>query len=258
MGGRVLTVIALLASSWSVAHGHVAPSTSTNNRYIKLTPMGDRVRLAYTVYMGEVPGAQARPRMDANKDGTLDEKEADAYGQQVAAAVQGALLITLDGVAQKVRWEQVHVGLGTPVTSAGAFSIDLVAWFCVAKPSKPSTHRFELRDQFRIPKPGEMELRVDESPGVKVIESRVGEVEKKPQLQYTWSKSPRALAETPFKLGFEVTTAAVFAPDKICAPSPEGKEPKKGKSNLSPIITVVGGAILLIGMGIWAVRKGAI
>ena len=35
------------------ATGHVQPSVDDNNRFLKLTPLGDRVRLAYTVLFGE-------------------------------------------------------------------------------------------------------------------------------------------------------------------------------------------------------------
>src|SRR6185369_12131192 len=35
------------------AAAHVAPSVGDNNRYLKLTPLGDRVRLAYTVFYGD-------------------------------------------------------------------------------------------------------------------------------------------------------------------------------------------------------------
>jgi hypothetical protein len=263
VGGRVLIIAALLASSWSVAHGHVAPSTSTNNRYIKLTPMGDRVRLAYTVYMGEVPGAQARRRMDANKDRSIDEKEADAYGKQVAEAVKGALVVTVDGVAHRVVWSQIHVGLGTPVASAGAFSIDMIAWFCLAQPSKRRPHTLQFRDEFRLPKPGEVELRIDESPGVAVTEARIGDIAKKPQLAYQWTGKPRPLATVPFQLGFKVAADAVFSPDAVC-PLKAAGAPDKAKatgekgSGLGATLAMILGALVLIGMAVWAVKKQAI
>ena len=40
---------------------HVAPSVDDNNRYLKVTPLGDGVRLAYTVFFGEIPGRRRAP-----------------------------------------------------------------------------------------------------------------------------------------------------------------------------------------------------
>src|SRR6185436_9352806 len=106
-----------------IAHAHVAPSVDDNNRYLKLTPMGDRVRLAYTVFFGEIPGAEARRSIDANRDGTISEAEAQAFGTKVAADVAGALDVTVDGAQQRVVWADVVVGMGTQRTAAGAFAV---------------------------------------------------------------------------------------------------------------------------------------
>jgi hypothetical protein len=239
----------------------VAPSTNTNNRYLKVTPQGDRVRLAYTVFMGEVPGAVARQRMDTNKNGTLEQAEADAYGKQIAEALQGALRVSVDGTAYPVTWAQTYVGLGTPTTSAGAFSIDMIAWFCVPDPSKRA-HKIELFDRFHLAEPGELELRIDESPGVTVTESKAGEVRKtKPQLQFKWTNTAQPLAKTPLHLAFRVADDVTFTADAICpakgAAATKGSGTEK-KSNTTAIITMIVGALFLIGLGVWAVRKGAI
>ncbi len=92
----VAGAIGLLCALPSFAH--VAPSERENNRYILVAPLGDRVRLAYTVYMGQVPGRQARARMDANRDGRIDEDEARKYGEQVAAQSAPRLSLAVDGV----------------------------------------------------------------------------------------------------------------------------------------------------------------
>jgi hypothetical protein len=63
------------------ARAHVQPSVDDNNRYIKVQPFGDRIRLAYTVFFGEVPGAGMRPQIDTNHDKTISEAEAQAFGE---------------------------------------------------------------------------------------------------------------------------------------------------------------------------------
>ena len=72
--------VGLAGLAWPApAAAHVAPSVGDNNRYLKLTPMGDRVRLSYTVFYGEIPGAGMRGAIDANHDGTIDRAERAAW-----------------------------------------------------------------------------------------------------------------------------------------------------------------------------------
>lgn len=154
------------------AAAHVAPAVGDNNRYLKLTPMGDRVRLSYTVFYGEIPGAGMRGAIDANHDGAIDDGESEAFGARVAGEIAAALEITVDGARQPVAWSQVVVGLGTPQTTAGSFSVDLVAWLCLAPPR--GKHGVLLRDHYAIARPGETEVKVEDSPGVTIHSTRIG------------------------------------------------------------------------------------
>src|SRR4051795_12424080 len=63
--GALCFVLGVTSLSW----GHVAPSVDDNNRYLKVTPMADGIRFAYTVFFGEIPGASERKHIDANGDG---------------------------------------------------------------------------------------------------------------------------------------------------------------------------------------------
>src|SRR5882672_9385245 len=96
MRRRILVAAITLAIAGG-ARAHVAPSVDDNNRYIKLTPMGNRVRLAYTVFFGEIPGAEARRSIDTNRDGTITEAEAQVFGTRVSSDVAGALDLEVDG-----------------------------------------------------------------------------------------------------------------------------------------------------------------
>jgi hypothetical protein len=164
---RLFSVVALTLLS-----GHVAPSVDDNNRYLKLTPLGDRVRIAYTVFFGEIPGASERKNLDANHDGRIDEPEAQAFGHRIAADVAAALTVEIDGKVEPMSWTTIDVGLGTPEVAAGSFSIDLVAYPCL--PTVRGKHRIVIHDRFRLPHPGETEAKVEDSPGVKIERAHVG------------------------------------------------------------------------------------
>lgn len=166
-------VMLVVAITVAPAQAHVAPSVDDNNRYLKVTPQSDRVRLAYTVFFGEVPGRTARPSLDANRDGAIDDAEAQAFGDRLAADVIGALEVSIDGKQLRPRWKTVSVGLGSPTVAAGAFSIDMIAYFCVARPR--GKHAVLIRDRFRVPKPGETEVLVEDGQGVRIEHARMGQ-----------------------------------------------------------------------------------
>src|SRR5439155_4694815 len=94
-GLAVALSLALLSLVAARARAHVAPAVGDNNRYLKLTPLGDRVRLAYTVFYGEIPGAGLRGAIDVNHDGAIDDRESQAFGTRLAGEVAAALEITV-------------------------------------------------------------------------------------------------------------------------------------------------------------------
>ena len=154
------------------ARAHVAPSVDDNNRYLKVTPQADRVRLAYTVFFGEVPGAALRPQLDTNQDGSVDEREAQTYGNRVAADVLAAFEVAVDGKQQRLAWKQIVVGLGTSSTRGGSFSVDMIAYVCTEVGGR---HQVHVRDRFRVPKPGETEVRVEDGLGIKVERAKIAD-----------------------------------------------------------------------------------
>ncbi len=167
-----MVAITLLSAT---ARAHVQPSVDDNNRYVKLTPLGDRVRIAYTVLFGEIPGARERRRIDTDHDGTISEAEAKAFADKLGADIADALELDLDGVATRVRWDEVTLSTGEPTVNAGTFAVDLVTYACLA--SARGRHRVVLRDRFRVPNPGEVEVIVEDSPGVTIERAHVGEAD---------------------------------------------------------------------------------
>jgi hypothetical protein len=209
--GAPLAALAALAATARPAGAHVAPSERENNRYLLIAPLADRVRIAYTVWMGQEPGRRARARMDANRDGRIDPDEADEVGRQIAAQVLPHLTVVVDGAPVAIAWNEIDVGLGEPSADGGAFAVDLVAWLCLERPRERLTHRILLRDGFRIPEPGETELRVEESPGLRVTRSDLGGPETLDaaavRLDFRWMGGPGPLATEGYRLDFDVDPA---------------------------------------------------
>lgn len=211
---------AALAGAPALAPGHVAPSARENNRYIVLAPLGDRLRLVYTIYFGEEPGRRARARMDRDRDRVVSEKEADAFAAELGAAVAAAVTLEVDGVAVPLRWAERDVGLGEPSAAAGAFAVDLVAWACFDRPREVLQHRVRLVDRFALDDPGETELRTEESPGVLVTRSRLadlpGGTADRPRLDFKWMGA-RGPAESGYQVEFKVEPALATYSDLPCA-----------------------------------------
>ena len=131
------------------------------------------MRLAYTLYFGEVPGARSRRTMDADHDGMLSDHEAATFGHRVADEVAGAIAVSVDGKSAPFAWSAVDVGLGMPTVHAGSFSVDLVAWLCL--PKARGTHSLRITDRFALPNAGETELRVEDSVGVHLDREHLGD-----------------------------------------------------------------------------------
>ena len=211
--GPGLLVLAITLAATSV-RAHVAPSVDDNNRYLKVTPAADRVRVAYTVFYGEVPGAQVRPSIDANHDGAISADEGQAFGVKLAGEVGTALDLTIDGTPQPVAWTTVAVGMGSPQVAAGSFSVDMIAWACL--PSVGGRHALQLRDRFRVPHPGETEVKVEDGPGVTVERARVGRVSD-PSNDFRFAGPGGPMTDDGLDLAFVVADGAPRTGDGTCA-----------------------------------------
>jgi hypothetical protein len=247
-----LSLVLVLALVAATASAHVAPSVADNNRYIKVTPLGDRVRLAYTVFYGQVPGAKLRRAIDTGRDGAIDDAESRVFGERVAREIAAALEVTVDGARRPVAWSQVVVGMGTPSTTAGAFSIDLVAWFCVAPPR--GTHVVLVRDRLQLEHPGETEVKVEDSPGVKVDRARIG-ADEHLGIEYKIIGAGGPLQDDGLEVTFTAGDQAVVAPDAVC------QAPRRGLPTGLVVVAaavtafVLAGATALVRRRIRAARR---
>lgn len=205
----MITIIGAVAKR--TASGHVQPSVSTNNRYIKATVFADRVRLAYIVYIGEIPGQAARGRLDRDGDGLLTGAETAVFRDDWAARVKSALSIEAGATRLPVTWASADVGLGDPRTSSGAFSLDLIAWLC----PPPGIRSIRLVDTLAIPEPGESELLAEETPGVEITRAELGDAS---GTRHTWNGAPHPITEG-FVIEWRATGDAPPAPGR-CAETP--------------------------------------
>ncbi|HLU68327.1 MAG TPA: hypothetical protein VKZ63_18715 [Kofleriaceae bacterium] len=230
------------------AAAHVAPSARENNRYLTLTPLGDRVRLAYVVYIGEEPGRRARARMDRDRSGRIDADESAAYAGEIAAEVAARVEVAVDGRALPLRFSEVHIGLGDDGVGGGSFAIDLVAWICLERPREHLEHELRLVDRFEIPAPGESELRVDPGPGVSVTSARFASdpAGAPARLERRWRGGPGPAAGG-YQLSFTVDPSRAPFSDQPCAPAPA----RDGA--LWPYL--VAAAALMTSVGLLALRR---
>lgn len=201
------------------AAAHVAPSVDDNNRYIKITPGADRVRLAYTVFFGEVPGAQIRPSIDANRDGQISDAEAQAFGTKLASEVGASLELTIDGATQPVAWTTVAAGMGAPQVAAGSFSVDLIAFPCLA--SARGKHALLLRDRFRVPHPGETEVKAEDGLGTTITHTRIGPAAD-PAHDYKFVGPGGPLSDEGLEITFTADDDAPLVGDGLCTGATSG------------------------------------
>lgn len=245
--GAVAAAAAVVAAL-AAASAHVAPAIGDNNRYLKLTLLADRVRLAYTVFYGEQPGAELRRTLDTNRDGSLDDRETEAFGAELARDVAGAVAVTLDGVPARVAWSQVVVGLGTPRVAAGAFSVDLVAWLCLASPR--GKHAVLLRDSYPLARPGETEVKVEDSPGVAIHATRIGGAVDDAHA-YTLVGPSGALDTEGLDLQFTAGDSAPIPRDAACRRAAAHSTPVAvivASAVVGAVVTGAGVALLVLGL----------
>lgn len=221
MKARHFSQTGLAVLALTLLSAHVAPSVDDNNRYLKLTPLGDRVRIAYTVFFGEIPGAQERRGIDANHDGQISDAEANTFGQRLASQVVANVELEIDGTRTPLTWQTVDVGMGTPDVAAGAFSVDLVAYPCLR--TVRGRHRLKLRDKMVLTNPGETEVKVEDSPGVSIDHARVGPADD-PSYDYKFVGAGGPLADDGLDLQYNAGPKAPVTADGTCkAEAPGGR-----------------------------------
>ena len=229
-----------------IAAAHVAPSVDDNNRYVTITPEGDRVRFSYVVFFGDVPGAIERRMIDANRDGQISNAEGHAYAVAFGDQLAASLEVQVDGTMAPFIWSSIEVGMGSPDVAAGTFSIDLVSYACLASPR--GSHHLAFHDRFRVPHPGETEIKVDDAPGITIERARIGDADD-PSHDYRFAGpgGPGApIADRGLELAFTAGPNAVVS--GTCASPTSG-------SRHTLLLLLLGIGVVVAGAGGVLVRK---
>lgn len=204
-----LAIAALLLAP-AVAAAHQAPSVDANNRYVKVTLLPDRARVTYTLLYGERPAAAERAAMDRDRDGAISDAEARAFGEHAVAAF--APRVTVGG-AEARGWRLGDVGLGTPSPRGGPFAVDLVLDAPYPDPGA-AEQTLTIDDAAAVPTAGEVELRIAESPGVRVAECHLASESAGIELFYAFTGNAGAPGERKVLARFVVDPALRPAPDR--------------------------------------------
>ena len=249
---RVCVGVTWVALAASPTLAHVAPAARENNRYIKVLPLGDRVRVAYTVFYGEAPGHTMRQALDVDHDGIVSDSEAHAYGEQLAAKVAAGLELEVDGVRWPVAWDEISVGLGMPQTSAGAWSVDLIASPCSA--GAGGVHRLVMKDRTELELAGETEVWVVDAPGVTIDRARIGAMDD-PTHDFQFSGPSRELAKDGLDLTYRATGAGRLGrgSGRACSAGGVGDGDGDSRSWLPWVVAVASGG--LIGLAAMVVQR---
>jgi hypothetical protein len=200
-GRDVVLAFALGSTLWlSSAAGHQAPDLDVNNRYLKVTLLPEKARIVHTVLFGERPGAAERRRMDTSGDGVLDPAERAAYGARALAEL--APTVTAGG-ARATGWRVADVGVGEPRAAGGSFAVDLVLDLPYPDP-RAAEQRLTIDDGAALPLAGEAEVRVDESPGVRVLASHLSSAGAGIELRYAFQGNATAPGDREITVRFAV------------------------------------------------------
>lgn len=155
----------LLGCAARAATAHPQFALSTVNRYARLLLRPGEARLFYTLMIGDVPAGTLRKQADRSRDGTLDEPEQAALASSLRERVQAGVTLLQDGAAVPLRWQPAELHLEQAAVEPRSFPLELVATFPLEL-RRPVELRFE--DRADIAPIGEVELRLEEAPGVRV------------------------------------------------------------------------------------------
>ena len=242
---QIAALLALSCLLSGPAAAHVGPSEKTNNRYYKLTPMSDRVRLAYTIFFGREPGLVARRHMDLDRDGVLSASEIASYGRVIAKELFASVSFQQAGQDTEILWQDADVGLGRLDVSAEPFSVDFIATVCLDQQALGYEHSLVFRDRFRLPRPGETELSMAPAPGIRITRSVLGG--RPSRHSEKWQGGPGA-AQEGYEFAFVVESDELAVLDQSCV-KPSAPRSKRR------LAFVFAAALGLVLVGVYFVRR---
>ena len=207
--GQGLVAVGL---SWLVAGpaaAHPQFAISTVNRYGKLVLVSPRqARVFFTLMVGDVPALAMRQQADRNGDGTLDAAEQQGLATQLRTRVARGVHIYRGEAEVPLPWDTAALQLDNPAVVGAAFAYELSATLPLlgrppgvpgGTPSKGLVDELRYDDRVELEPIGELELRIEEGPGLRVLQVQSSLITPSPagnpappQLLIQWSGPPRS------------------------------------------------------------------
>lgn len=149
------------------ARAHPTFGVSTINRYARLVLRSkSRLRLSYTVMVGDLPALGWRAQADGNRDGRLDPGEQQALLLRVQKQVEVGVRLSQQGEPAGLAWHAEPLSLPDPQVAARAFAVELEAETSGQPARLEGPLSWQYRDQVELSPAGEIELRIEEGPAV--------------------------------------------------------------------------------------------
>jgi hypothetical protein len=168
--GLLFLLVSLL--SWGSARAHPQFALSTVNRYGRLVLLPNRVRLDYSLMVGEVPAEQLKRQADVDGNGTLSEQEQSQLCEHLQHSIEREVRLQVDQKPLPLRWTVQPLALKVPTVEPAPFALELSGE--VALPDDHRPHELRFDDRADLPPVGEVELRIEDSPFVELLTTRSG------------------------------------------------------------------------------------
>lgn len=166
----VVATLAITAANGRPARAHPEISPLLANRYLSFTVTGGRLAVSYAILLGNLPGGEARRRIDSDGDGRLSPLEIESEKRRLLAQAATLFTVSIDGrpIALPLR---ATVQLGGD-ESAGA--APMVEELGALVPLAPGPHRARVEALAEPRRLGETEIAIDLGPGSTLTEAFAG------------------------------------------------------------------------------------
>lgn len=204
-----------------------------------------QAHLFYTLMIGDVPASALRQQADRDQNGRLDDAEAEALASTLRARVRAGVRLHGPEPAAALRWESHTLAMPQREVAAVPFSLELTATFPTpALAAAPVELRYE--DDVALPPPGEVELRIEAAPAVRILATAIGSGppalhEGFPQLVFLGEGREAGFADG----------RAVKIRHGAAAPTPPSRKPRS-----LPLVSLAVVLALLIGFALaWVAKR---
>lgn len=195
----------------------------TVNRYTRIEPGTDAIRLRYVIDMAEIPAFQELATIDTDRNGAVSEAEGAAYIERSLPQLVAGLHLTLDGKPAALRL--VERRLSFPEGQGGLKTLRLEADLLAALPAGTKQVAAEYRDTNFAERLGWQEVVVRPS-GVALLESSVPQADTSDELRgYPTDMLQSPLRTTAASFRFDLQAASGVA-GGAAAPAVRGFDPR--------------------------------